>query len=274
MQIAKRMKLLQPVNMRLELKKGINHCTIINDSYSADLSSFHIALNFLQQQGGTAVKTVILSDFFQTGLNNQELYKLIADDLANHNIDRVIGIGLNITKHLKPEQGSSIKKIRSEFYASTDDFISRFRVSDFREEAILVKGARLFHFERIVQLLEQKVHQTELEINLNSIVHNLNQYQQHLSPATKIMAMVKAFAYGSGGAEIANKLQYLKVDYLGVAYADEGVELRKAGITLPIMVINAEESTLEALVNHNLEPVIFSFSMLEKTRYIFETRRD
>ncbi len=262
--IAKKMKLLQPVNMRLELKNGINHCIIINDSYSADLSSLHIALNFLQHQGGTTKKTVILSDFFQSGLNDEELYGRIAADLVHHHIDRVIGIGLNIAGHLKFEPGNSTQQIRTDFYTSTEDFLTRFRFSDFRDEAILVKGARIFHFEQIIQMLEQKVHQTELEINLNAIAHNLNQYQQHLLPSTKIMAMVKAFAYGSGGAEIANKLQFLKTDYLGVAYADEGVELRRAGITLPMMVMNAEQAHFEALVNNNLEPVIFSFTMLKE----------
>lgn len=260
--IADRTNLLQPVNMRLELKKGINHCTIINDSYSADLSSLHIALNFLQHQGGAAKKTVILSDFFQSGLNDAELYGRIAADLVHHHIDRVIGIGLNIAGHLKFEPGNSNQQIRTDFYTSTEDFLTRFRVSDFRDEAILVKGARVFHFEQIIQALEQKVHQTELEINLNAIAHNLNQYQQLLLPSARIMAMVKAFAYGSGGAEIANKLQFLKTDYLGVAYADEGVELRRAGITLPVMVMNTEQANFEALVNNNLEPVIFSFTVL------------
>lgn len=261
--IAKRMKLLQPVNMRLELKKGINHCTIINDSYSADLNSLHIALDFLNQMGGTSKKTVILSDFFQTGMNDEELYERIADDLVQHKIDRVIGIGLNISKYFRIEEDFIANKIKGEFYSSTDDFVSRFRFSDFRDETILVKGARIFCFEQIIQLLESKVHQTELEINLNAIAHNLQQYQKLLQPNTKLMAMVKAFAYGSGGAEIANTLQYHKIDYLGVAYADEGTELRKAGITLPMMVMNAEKETFETLINNQLEPVIFSFSVLK-----------
>lgn len=262
--ISKRMNLLQPVNMRLELKRGINHCTIINDSYSADLSSLHIALNFLKHQSGTAKKTIILSDFFQTGLNDEELYRQIASDLAHHQIDKVIGIGLNISHHLKIEQSSVSLPVTCEFFPSTEDFLNRFRFSDFKDETILVKGARVFHFEQVIQALEQKVHQTELEINLDAIAHNLKQYQQHLLPSTKIMAMVKAFAYGSGGAEIANKLQFLKTDYLGVAYADEGVELRKAGITLPMMVMNAEEITFDALINYNLESVIFSFTILKQ----------
>ena len=261
--IAKRMKQLQPVNMRLELKKGINHCTVINDSYSADLNSLHIALDFLKQMGGTAKSTVILSDFFQTGINDEGLYERIADDLVQHKIDRVIGIGLTISKHLKFENETATYTIQSEFYPSTEDFISRFRFSDFRDEVILVKGARIFCFEQIIQLLELKVHQTELEINLNAVAHNLQQYQKLLQPSTKLMAMVKAFAYGSGGAEIANTLQYHKVDYLGVAYADEGTELRKAGITLPMMVMNAENENFETLINNRLEPVIFSFSMLK-----------
>lgn len=261
--IAKRMKLLQPVNMRLELKKGINHCTVINDSYSADLNSLHIALDFLKQMSGVSKSTVILSDFFQTGMNDEELYARIAADINQHKIDRVIGIGLNISKYLKFGDELVANTIQSEFYPSTEDFISRFRFSDFRDESILVKGARIFCFEQVIQLLELKVHQTELEINLNAIAHNLQQYQKLLQPSTKLMAMVKAFAYGSGGAEIANTLQYHKVDYLAVAYADEGTELRKAGITLPMMVMNAEKETFETLVSNQLEPVIFSFGMLK-----------
>lgn len=261
--ITKRMKLLQPVNMRLELKKGINHCIIINDSYSADLSSLHIALNFLKNKSGASKKTVILSDFFQTGMKDEDLYGKIATELSHYKIDRVIGIGLNISNYLKPISSNG-HGLQTEFYTSTEDFISSLRFSDFRDEAILVKGARVFHFEKIIQLLEQKAHQTELELNLNAVSHNLQQYHQMLQPATKMMAMVKAFAYGSGGAEIANTLQFHKVDYLGVAYADEGVELRKAGITLPMMVMNTEKETYETLISHQLEPVIFSFTILKE----------
>lgn len=267
--IAKRMKLLQPVNMRLELKRGINHCLIINDSYSADLSSLHIALNFLKNKSGASKKTVILSDFFQTGMNEEELYGKIATELSHYKIDRVIGIGLNISNYLKPFNASG-NPLQTEFYTSTEDFISSLRFSDFRDEAILVKGARVFHFEKIIQLLEQKAHQTELELNLNALAHNLQQYQQMLKPSTKLMAMVKAFAYGSGGAEIGNTLQFHKVDYLGVAYADEGVELRKAGVSLPMMVMNTEKETFEALVSHQLEPVIFSFTILKELDTFFK----
>jgi alanine racemase len=257
--IRNRMRLLLPVNMRLELKKGINHCSIINDSYSADLSSLEIALNFLVQQSGGSKKTVVLSDFLQSSLKDHELYPLILENLKKHNVSRLIGIGEKISNGLDAvDPGIEIER-----YTSTEDFINQFRSSRFKEETILIKGARVFGFEKIVQLLEQKVHKTVLEINLNAIVHNLKTYQDHLHPATKVMAMVKAFAYGSGGAEVAGILQYHKVDYLGVAYADEGVELRKAGITLPIMVMNPDESAFESLIEYNLEPEIYSFSLLQ-----------
>ena len=243
--------------MRLELKKGINHCTIINDSYSADLSSLEIALNFLDQQNSGTKKTVILSDFLQSSIPDDELYGEIFESLQKHHVTRLIGIGDRIAAGLQQD-----KEIQIELYPSTENFISHFRSSQFKEETILVKGARVFAFEQIVQLLEQKAHQTVLEINLNAIIHNLKEYQKQLKTSTKVMAMVKAFAYGSGGAEIAGILQYHKVDYLGVAYADEGVELRRAGITIPIMVMNPEENTFESIVEHDLEPEIFSFDLL------------
>ncbi|MBS1655997.1 MAG: alanine racemase, partial [Bacteroidetes bacterium] len=259
--ISEKMNLLRPVNMRLELKKGINHCTIINDSYSADISSLNIALNFLDQQNSGEKRTAILSDFLESGQSPDDLYKNIADIIHAYKISRVIAIGPLISKYL---QVYIDKNITAEFYLAPDEFKNQFRFSRFRDEIILVKGARVFEFEEIVHLLEQKVHQTVLEIDLNAISHNLKQYQQLLKPSTKVMAMVKAFAYGSGGAEIAGILQFHKVDYLGVAYADEGVELRKAGINLPIMVLNAEASTFESILNYNLEPDIYSFELLRQ----------
>jgi alanine racemase len=258
--IKENMKHLQPVNMRLEVKKGINQCTIINDSYSADISSLEIALDFLSQQAGNSKKIVILSDFVQTATEDKKLYAYILSELRKRNISRLIGIGEKITKELSGRE--KVDSLAIELYPATGDFITRFRSSAFREETILVKGARMFEFEQIVHLLEQKVHQTVLEIDLNAIVHNLKEHQRLLASSTKIMAMVKAFAYGSGGAEIAGVLQYHKVDYLGVAYADEGVELRKAGISLPVMVLNPEENTFDALVEYQLEPDIYSFEML------------
>jgi alanine racemase len=256
--IASRMKQLAAVNMRLELRKGINQCAIINDSYSADLSSLEIALNFLDQQS-QGKKTVIISDLLQTSIPDEELYPHILSRLRQHNVNRVLGIGERINQFL-PANSDSSPEI--ELYHSSEDFIRKFRASRFKEETILVKGARMFAFEEIVRLLEQKVHQTLLEINLSAIAHNLKEYQRLLMPSTKVMAMVKAFAYGSGGAEIAGILQFHRVDYLGVAYADEGIELRNAGISLPIMVMNPEISGFDPITSYNLEPEIFSFEML------------
>ena len=257
--IQNKMQQLQPVSMRLELKKAINQCSIINDSYSADLSSLVIALNFLDQQAAGSKRTVILSDFLQTGLTEEKLYDEIASLLRQHRTGKVIGIGKNISTYLKADSRATYQ-----FYNSTEEFLQQFRSSQFKDETILIKGARIFEFEKIAHALEEKVHQTVLEINLNAIVNNLKAYQNFLQPSTKVMAMVKAFAYGSGGAEIAGILQYHKVDYLGVAYADEGVELRKAGIHLPVMIMNPEESTFDAIVENDLEPDIYSFELLHQ----------
>lgn len=260
--IRERMKNLQPVSMRLELKKGRNGCTLINDSYSADLSSLSIALDFMEQQHNELRKTVILSDFLQSSLGDMELYAEVISSLKKHGVSRFIGIGPRISEAVR-KMGTSPGPMELHFFESTEEMLLQFRTSMFRDEIILVKGARVFEFEKIVQVLEQKSHQTILEIDLNAIAHNLRQFQSRLQPGTKVMAMVKAFAYGSGGAEIAGILQYHKVDYLGVAYADEGVELRKAGIRLPIMVMNPEPASFQTLVEHLLEPEIYSFSLLK-----------
>ena len=256
--IAERMMQLRTVEMRLELKQGINNCSVINDSYSADINSLTIALDFLQQQQQHAKRTLILSDILQSGKSSGELYTGVAAILEQKNINRFIGIGPEITKQKNAFQNIA----ETAFFSSSAEFKQQFYSQHFHNETILLKGARFFEFEQISHLLEQKIHQTVLEINLNAITHNLNTYQQLLNPNVKLMAMVKAFSYGSGSFEIANLLQFHKVDYLAVAYADEGVELRKAGITLPIMVMNAEEITFDVLVQYNLEPELFSFDML------------
>lgn len=256
--IQEHMLQLKPVEMRLELKRGINNCSVINDSYSADINSLSIALDFLQQQQQHPRRTVIISDILQSGKTNKQLYNEVAGILEQKKINRLIGIGPDISK--QREAFAAVEEIS--FFNSTDEFVQKFPSLHFYNESILLKGARLFEFEQIYHLLGEKVHQTVLEINLNAITHNLNTYQRLLTPGVKLMAMVKAFSYGSGGFEIANLLQFHKVDYLAVAYADEGVELRKAGITLPIMVMNAEEVTYDLLVKHNLEPEIFSFGIL------------
>ncbi|MEP6947756.1 MAG: bifunctional UDP-N-acetylmuramoyl-tripeptide:D-alanyl-D-alanine ligase/alanine racemase [Ginsengibacter sp.] len=263
----KRFRFLYPIAMRLELKQGVNHCTIINDSYSNDLHSLAIALDFLEQQKQHKKHTVVLSDILQTGQKPDELYKEVADLLRHKKIDTLVGIGPDI--FLQQNTFQSLNN--SQFFLTVEEFLKNMPVFHFHDETVLIKGARCFGFEEIARELEQKVHQTILSINLNAIVHNLKQYKQLLNPPTKIMAMVKAFSYGSGSYEIASVLEFHKVDYLAVAYADEGVELRKAGITLPIMVMNAETSTFESIVNNNLEPEIFSFSILNEFERFLES---
>lgn len=256
--IAQKMLQLGAVAMRLEMKKGMNNCSIINDSYSADLSSFNIALDFLSQQRQHTRRTVILSDILQSGRNEKELYKEVAQALTQRGVTRLIGIGEKMMQHQGAFQLPELA-----FYPSVEAFKHDFHHLHFRDETILLKGARVFELEQIDRLLEQKVHQTVLEIDLNALAHNLKQYQQLLKPSTKLMAMVKAFSYGSGSYEIASALQFHKVDYLAVAYADEGVELRKGGINLPIMVMNADESTFDVLVQYNLEPDLYSPGLLQ-----------
>jgi alanine racemase len=257
-EIFQRFNSLYPIAMRLELKQGINQSTIINDSYSNDLNSLRIALDFLNQQKQHPVHSIILSDILQSGRQPKELYAELAALLQQNKIDRLFGIGPEIFS-----QQNEFSFLKNKlFYKSTDHFLKSISDQNFRDETILIKGARPFEFEKISHVLEQKVHQTVLSINLNALVHNLKKYKEKLLPSTKIMAMVKAFGYGSGSHEVASVLEYNKVDYLAVAYADEGVELRKAGISLPIMVMNIDNSTFDSIVNYHLEPEIFSFALL------------
>lgn len=256
--IAERMQQIHPVEMRLELKEGINNCSIINDSYSSDINSLKIALDFLHQQKQHQNQTVILSDILQSGKDENELYAEVASLLKQKNIEKLIAIGPAISR--QHQQFDLLKE--KYFFTSVEEFKKHFYIIHFSDETILLKGARVFEFEQISRLLEQKVHQTILSIDLNAIAHNLKQYRQLLNPGVKIMAVVKAFSYGSGSYEIANLLQFNKVDYLAVAYADEGVELRKAGITMPVMVMNPEENSFNTLVQYNLEPEIFSIALL------------
>lgn len=252
--IQERMQQLQSIGMRLQMKQGIQQSSIINDSYSADISSLFIAVDFLMQQKHDR-KTVIVSDFLQAGSDN--VYELMANYFQTHGINRVIGIGKEISAK------SSLFTMESYFFEITEDFLKQINSFDFSKEGILIKGARTFAFEKIASRLEEKVHDTMMEINLNSIVHNLNFYRSKLLPGTKVMVMVKAFAYGSGSFEIANVLQYNKVDYLAVAYADEGVALRKEGIHLPIMVMSPESNAFEKIVSNCLEPEIYSVQILK-----------
>ncbi|WP_291912947.1 bifunctional UDP-N-acetylmuramoyl-tripeptide:D-alanyl-D-alanine ligase/alanine racemase [Chitinophaga sp. CB10] len=258
--IQQRMDLLSNIAMRLELKQGINNCSIINDAYNLDLGSLTIALDFLQQQQQHQVRTVILSDILQSGKSDASLYEEVAGLLRQNGINKLIAIGKNISREKKIFQ--QVEGLKSWFYNTTDEFTQQFNGDDFQYETILVKGARVFEFERIGKLLEQKAHQTILEINLSAISHNVKHYQSLLKPNTKVMAMVKAFSYGSGSFEIANLLQFHGIDYLAVAYADEGVELRRSGITMPIMVMNPEPASFDAILHWNLEPEIYSMGTL------------
>ncbi|HEY8388802.1 MAG TPA: bifunctional UDP-N-acetylmuramoyl-tripeptide:D-alanyl-D-alanine ligase/alanine racemase [Parasegetibacter sp.] len=261
-EIADRMIQLGRIAMRLEMKKGINNCTIINDSYSADLSSLRIALDLLSHQHQHKKKTVILSDILQTGRNPEKLYGEVANALAAKKINQLYAVGPLLEKHrylFEKIDGLTIQN-----FADTESFKAQFGDLSFNNEAVLLKGARQFSFEQISQLLEQKIHQTIMEVNLTALVHNLKEYQRLLKPSTALMAMVKAFSYGSGSFEVAGKLQYHNVDYLTVAYTDEGVELRKGGIRIPVMVMNPEPSSFEQLLQYDLEPDIFSFDMLDE----------
>ena len=256
--IAQRLLILQPIEMRLQLKIAVNNCHVLNDSYSNDISSLSLALDYLKQQSGDISTTVILSDILQSGLTDEQLYQQVAAELKQRNIHRFIGIGEKIS-HYHFILSQAVQQ--TAFYNSTESFLEQTTTHHFRDEYILLKGARIFAFERISKRLELKVHQTVLEINLSALTQNLKEYQKHLLPTTKLMAMVKAFSYGSGSTEVARILQFCKVDYLTVAYADEGVELRKGGISLPIMVMNADEAGFNALVEYNLEPEIYSFNI-------------
>lgn len=255
--IQQRIESLRPVSMRLELKEGINHCYIIDDAYNNDLQGLSMALNFLDQQEQRKQKTVILSDVLQTGQQPVELYGIIARLLKEKSIDRLIGIGPEINN-----QADSFNLPKQEFYLSTDAFLTDFPYASLHDSLILIKGARPFSFEKIVHRLQQKVHGTVLEINLDALTHNLNFYKSKVGAETKIMAMVKAFAYGSGSSEVASLLQYNRVNYLGVAYTDEGVALRQSGITIPVMVMNATPATFDLLLQYKLEPELYSRRIL------------
>lgn len=249
--IAERLAGLYPVELRLQVKNGINGCTLIDDSFSSDYQSLKIALDFLEQHKTHQKTTVILSDVFQSGFDTAVLYAKVANLLASHNISQVIGIGETISRELADFPNFYP-------YKTTQEFLAHYRAGSFSNETILIKGARSFRFDEIVVFLEEKTHETVLEINLNSVIHNLNFYKSRLKPETKIMVMVKAFGYGAGSYEIAKALSHQKVDYLGVAFADEGIALRNAGISTPIIVMNPESSAFAAMAAYNLEPEIYS----------------
>lgn len=255
--IAERMGRLQQVSMRMEMKHGINDCTIINDTYNSDLTSLQLALNYLEQQRQHRRHTVILSDILQPGKSEESLYEEVAMYVARRKIERFVGIGAAISRNKEAFVRAGIADCS--FYDSTEAFLSSFHLLTFEHEAILLKGARVFAFEKISKLMEQKVHQTVMQIDLGALRQNLDVYRAGLNPGVKTMAMVKAFAYGSGSYEIASLLQYAGVDYLAVAYTDEGVTLRKAGIRMPIMVMSPEASSFDRMIAWQLEPELYNF---------------
>jgi Alr-MurF fusion protein len=259
--IKARMTKLQPVSMRLELRQGINDCTVINDTYNSDLTSLQLALNYLDQQKQHAHKTVILSDMLQIGKRDLDLYDDVAASVSKRNVQRFIGIGPALYKNKAVFRKN--KKMRSIFFKSTEDFLKNFHLLTFSKEAVLLKGARVFAFEKVGLLLEQKVHQTVMSIDLSALTHNLNVFRAELSPGVRTMAMVKAFAYGSGSYEIANLLQFSGVDYLAVAYTDEGIGLRRAGIKMPIMVMSPDATSFDRMIAWKLEPELFNFRSLD-----------
>lgn len=254
--IQAKMPRLAPVAMRMEVKEGINDCLLVNDAYSLDINSLVIALDFVRQERQHSKKTLIMSDIMQSGRTESDLYAEVARLVEQRGITKFIGIGEALQRNADKFIENSV------FFPTTDDFIRNYLFSNFQNETILLKGARVFHFEKIVKLLQRKSHETIMEVNLDALIRNLNYYRSRINPSTKLMAMVKAFSYGAGSVEIANALQNNHVDYLTVAYTDEGVDLRQNGITLPIMVMNPEEESFDSILKNRLEPDIYSLRIL------------
>ena len=256
-QIADRMAKLEPVAMRLEVKQGQRGCVIINDSYNSDINSLDIALDFMNRREA-AKKTLILSDIFQTGSAPETLYAQVSELAVKRGIDKFIGIGPELMA-----QADKIQIADKAFFADVKHFLSSDAFAGLRDELVLLKGARSFCFDQITEQLEQKVHETILEVNLNAVVENLNYYRSFLKPETKMVCMIKADAYGAGAVEIAKTLQDHRVDYLAVAVADEGVALRKAGITANIMIMNPEMTAFKTMFDYDLEPEVYSFRLMD-----------
>jgi Alr-MurF fusion protein len=248
---------LEPIRMRLEQKAGINRCTLINDYYNSDILSLKIALDLLFQQTPQSRKTLILSDILQTGQSETILYKEINSLLEHRSLHRLIGIGPSICRNSTTFSQPILT------WPSTGEFLNQVNTDDFQDEAILLKGARSFAFERISSILEARIHATTLEIRMNDVRYNLEQYRKIVGPEVRIMAMVKAFSYGSGGIEMAKFLSHERVDYLGVAFADEGIEIRRAGIKTPVMVMNPDFHQSDLIIDHHLEPEIYNWSGLK-----------
>ena len=256
-QLRERMARLEPVAMRLEVKEGQRGCTLINDSYNSDINSLDIALDFMARREETK-RTLILSDIHQSGMDYDELYKHVNELCVQRGVSKLIGIGTRMAS-----KSDLITIGEKYFYPTTEAFLTSDTFRSLHNEVVLIKGARSFGFDRITEQLEQKVHETILEVNLNAVVENLNYYRSFLKPETKIVCMVKADAYGAGAVEVAKTLQDHRVDYLAVAVADEGVELRRNGITQNIMIMNPEMTAFKTMFDYDLEPEVYSFRLME-----------
>ena len=264
---SKKFPSLEPVEMRLDVKRGINDCILINDTYNSDIHSLEIALDFMMTRlsDSNHTATLILSDILQSGIQPEVLYNKVNTLVRQKNVNRLIGIGEDLFAH------AGCFDVEKEFYHTTEEFLSVGHTQRFKDEVVLLKGSRRFEFERISALLEEKVHETILEVNLDAIVHNFNYFRSRLQPDTRIVAMIKAFGYGIGSYELAKTLQNQRCDYLAVALADEGAELRMEGISIPIIIMNPEMNSFNTIFQYNLEPEIYSFRLMEA--FIRETER-
>ena len=261
--IAERMVQLEPVAMRLEVKEGKRGCMIINDSYNADTASLDIALDFMERRSNTMPglkRTLILADIKQSGEDAQTLYSRVLDCINKRGIEKFIGVGNGIATQAALFASSGIE---CHFFAGTEELLASRLLREAEQEYILIKGSRSFHFEDVTEALEKKVHQTILEVNLSALRDNLNRYRNALAPGTRTVCMVKADAYGAGALETGRTLQECNADYLAVAVADEGAELRKEGIITGIIVMNPEPCSYRTLFDNKLEPEVYSFGMLD-----------
>jgi len=256
--ISKQLRFLSPLSMRMEIKEAQNYSIIINDTYSLDVNSLRIALDFLSTQTQFAKKTLIISDFEQVNWKEKEYFEL-SKIFENHHISKMIVVGNEMRKW-----HGFFPVVEKYFYATTNELLAHLDDINIRDEAILIKGARSFKFERVVQALQLKTHQTILQVDLAALIHNLHFFKKLLHPETKIMAMVKAMSYGLGDAELINELSYHQIDYLAVAYTDEGVALRKRNITRPIIVLGAETTGFDLMIQYHLEPEIFNLFYLKE----------
>ena len=268
-----RMSQLEPVAMRLEVKEGQHGCTLINDSYNSDINSLDIALDFMSRRPDQEGKsrTLILSDIYQSGVTPHELYHRVMELAVKRGVTKFIGIGKEIKRILADEGGGQIAGDQTAklpgtvafFFEDVEEFLRSEVFKGLRNEIVLIKGARDFGFDQITEMLEQKVHETILEVNLNAVVENLNHFRSYMKPDTKIICMVKADAYGAGAVEVSKTLQDHRVDYLAVAVADEGVTLRKNGITSNIMIMNPEMTAFKTMFDYDLEPEVYSFRIMD-----------